>query len=159
MASMLRMLILSSFLVALIGVAVSPARCQSTFDIRPVVDSLSIGALKMVDQRSHQAVFLGGKTYFTVSDVDSASLYLGKEPDGTPLYGVNIHFKPSLNDSMRSLSGRLIGRQLAFVLDGRLLATPKVLDTIQTARVGFFATTEAEAREFAKKIINSIEKR
>jgi preprotein translocase subunit SecD len=99
---------------------------------------------------------VGAEPYFSITDVDSANVYLGSEGDGKPLYAVNIHFRPSLDDSMRSLSGHLIGRRLAFVVDGRILATPRILDTIQTARVGLFATTEAEARELAKKIIRAI---
>ena len=155
---MLRIVLLTSFLVAFTGVPTRSVKCQSAFDIRPVVDSLRQGALRMIEERSHEEVFVGGKPFFSISDVDSASVYLGSEADGTPLYAVNIHFRPALNDSMRSLTGRLIGRQLAFVVDGRVLATPRILDTVQTARVGLFATTEAEARELAKKIINTIGK-
>jgi preprotein translocase subunit SecD len=133
-------------------------KCQSAFEIRPVVDSVQQGALRMIDERSHQEVFVGGTPFFSIPDLDAASVYVGSEPDGTPLYGVNIQFRPSLNDSMRSLTEHLIGRRLAFIVDGRVLATPRILDSIQTARVGLFTKTEAEARELAKKIIRTIRK-
>ena len=155
---MLRIVLLASFLVALTAVTTRVVKCQSAFEIRPVVDSLRQDALRMIDERSYQEVFVGAKPFFTISDVDSASVYLGSEADGKPLYAVNIQFRPSLNDSMRNLTGHLIGRRLAFIVDGRILATPRILDTIQTARVGLFATTEAEARELAKKIIRAIGK-
>lgn len=153
---MLRIALLTSFLIAFTSVTPPIARCQSTFEIRPVVDYLRQGAVGMIDEQSHQEVFVGGKPLFSILDVDSANVSLGRESDGTPLYAVNIYFKPSLNDSMKSLTGSLIGHQLAFIVDGRVLATPKILDTVQTARVGLFATTETEARELAKKIMNTI---
>ena len=153
---MLRIVLLASFLVALTPVTTRVVKCQSAFEIRSVVDSLRQDGLRMIDERSYQEVFVGAKPFFTISDVDSASVYLGSEADGKPLYAVNIQFRPSLDDSMRSLTGHLIGRRLAFVVDGRILATPRILDTIQTARVGLFASTEAEARELAKKIIRAI---
>jgi preprotein translocase subunit SecD len=153
---MLRIVLFASLLVAVTVGTLPIVKCQSAFEIRSVVDSLQQGALRIIDERSHQAIFVGAKPFFTISDVDSASVSIGSEADGKPLYAVNIQFRPSLNDSMRSLTGHLIGSRLAFVVDGRILATPRILDTIQTARVGLFATTEAEARELAKKITRAV---
>jgi preprotein translocase subunit SecD len=153
---MLRIAILAWFVVAFTAVTTPIVKCQPALEIRLIVDSLRHGSLRMANERSHQEVFVEAKPLFVLSDVDSARVYIGSEADGTPLYGVNIQFKPSLNDSMRSLTGHLIGRQLAIIVDGRILATPKILDPIQTARVGLFVTTEAEARELAKKIIRAI---
>jgi preprotein translocase subunit SecD len=155
---MLRILLQTSFLIAFTVGTALVANCQSAFEIRPVVDSLQRGAISMADGESGH-VFVGAKPFFSIPDVDSASVFVGKEANGTPLYAVNIALKPSLNDSMRSVSGAHIGRRLAFVVDGRILATPKILDTVQTARVGLFASTEAEARELAKKIIKAVRKK
>lgn len=154
---MVRIVLLTTFLIVIAAVTAPVVKCQSAFEICPVVDSLQHGAIRIFDEGSHGDVFVSGRALFSIPDVDSARVYLGKEADGTPLYGVNIDLKPSLNDSMRNLTGRLVGHRLAFVVDGKILATPKILDPIQTARVGLFTKTEVEARALAKKINQAIE--
>ncbi len=156
---MLRHMLIGSFLVALTAATTPVVKCQSAFEIRPVVDSLQHDAIRMVEEGSHEAVYVGATPFFSITDVDSASVYVGSEANGNPLYAVNIQFRPALDDSMRSLTRRLVGRRLAFVVDGRILATPKILDPIQTARVGLFVSSEGEARKLAMKIISAIEKR
>ncbi len=153
---MVRIALFASFVIALTVVTTPAAQCQPVFEIRPVVDSLQHDAIRIVDEGSHEAVFVGATPYFSIADVDSASVSVGSEANGNPLYGVNIQFKPSLNDSMRSLTGRIVGHRLAFIVDGRILATPKILDPIRTARLGLFVSSEAEARALAKKIISAI---
>jgi preprotein translocase subunit SecD len=156
---MLRIVLLASLSFALTTAMPSIAMCQSAFEIRLVVDFLAQDAVRMINEGSSQGTFVTAKPFFSIADVDSANVSFGSEADGKPLYAVNIQFKPSLNDSMRNLTGRFIGHRLAFLIDGRILTTPRILDTIQTARVGLFATTEAEARDLAKKITRAIAKR
>jgi preprotein translocase subunit SecD len=135
------------------GIAVtSVTNCQTVLEIRPVVDSLEPGALRMIDEQSRRQVFVGGNVLFSLSDVDSATLYSGRENDGAPLYAVNIVFRHSLSDSMRSLTGHHIGSRLAIILDGKLLASPRILDPIQSARVSLSFATEAEAAAIARRI-------
>jgi preprotein translocase subunit SecD len=141
------------------GVTATPrVSCQSVLEIRPVVDSLERGALKIVDEQSHRSVFVGGKAFFSISDVDSAGVYSGSEADGTPLFGVSIVFRQSLDDSMRSLTGHHVGSRLAIIVDGELLATPKILDPLQAARIGLYFATEAEAASIAKRITGALKR-
>jgi preprotein translocase subunit SecD len=137
--------------------AISVTNCQLVLEIRPVVDSLEPGARRMIDEQSHREVFVGGNSFFNISDVDSARVYSGSETDGTPLCGVNIVFRQSLCDSMRSLTGHLIGSRLAIILDGELLATPRILDPIQAARVSLSFATKAEATAIARRIKGALE--
>ncbi|MGA9119001.1 MAG: hypothetical protein WB699_06510 [Bacteroidota bacterium] len=146
-------IVISLLLLLILTTATTPVvRCQSAFEIRLVVDSLQLGAYNMIVEGSSQGLFLGRKVLFTLADIDSATVYTGTTEEGTPMYAVNIAFKPSLNDSMKSLTGHHIGDRLAIIMDGKVLATPKILDPIRTARISLSVATEAEARELAKKI-------
>ncbi len=153
---MIRTVLLSLLLLALAAATMPNVKCQSAFEIRPVVDSLQPGALKLIDEVSHREVFVGRKAFFSIGDIDSVSAYSGSESDGSPLYGVNIQFRQSLNDSMRSLTGYSIGGRLAILVDGKLIAVPRILDPLRTAHVSVFMTTDAEAKELAEKISKAI---
>lgn len=152
-------IVISLLLLLILTTATTPVvRCQSAFEIRLVVDSLQLGAYNMIVEGSSQGLFLGRKVLFTLADIDSATVYTGTTEEGTPMYAVNIAFKPSLNDNMKSLTGHHIGDRLAIIMDGKVLATPKILDPIRTARISLSVATEAEARELAKKINRAQEK-
>ena len=138
--------------LAFAAAATPVAQCQSAFEIRPVVDSLRQRAIRMIEEGSNREVFVGGDVFFNISDVDSVTLYSGKEADGTPLHAVNIALRQSLTDSVRSLTARLVGSRLAIIVGGRIVATPKILDPIQTARFGVFTETDAEAKDLAGRI-------
>lgn len=124
---------------------------QSLFEIRQVVDSLQTNAYNKVAERSPRGIILG-KVVFTVADIDSTSVFAGSTQEGTPMYAVNVVFKESLNDSMRNLTAHSIGHRFAVVVNGNVLATPRILDPLRTARISISFATEAEARETAQKI-------
>jgi len=156
---MVRIVISLLLLLILAATSTPVVRCQAAFEIRAVVDSLQQGAYNMIVEGSPQGVFLDRKALFTLADIDSATVYAGTSEEGTPMYAVNIAFKPSLNDSMKSLTGHHIGDRLAVIMDGKVLATPKILDPLRTARISLSVATEAEARELAKKISKAMKEK
>jgi hypothetical protein len=78
----------------------------------------------------------------------------GRESDHTLLYGVNLVFRRSLDDSKRSLTGHYSGDRLALLVDGELPATLRNHDPIRTARAGLLFATEAPA--IARDIIHAL---
>jgi preprotein translocase subunit SecD len=155
----MRAALLCLFFAVFMAVTSSHVNGQSLFEIRPVVDSLQPGAYNTIVEGAPQGVFLGRNVFFTLADIDSASVYTGTTEEGTPMYAVNIAFKQALNDSMRSLTEHRIGQRFAIIVDGKVLATPRILDPLKTARISLSAPTEAEARELAKKIEGALKKR
>lgn len=140
-------------------VPASDLSAQSLFEVRAVMDSLRPDAYHVIAEGSQQGVYLGAKALFTLKDIDSVSLYTGPTGEGTPMNAVNITLRPSLNDSMRSLTAHSIGHRLAVLVDGKIVATPRILDPLKTARLSVSFATEAEARALMQKIQAAVKRK
>lgn len=89
---------------------------------------------------------LGPSDFVSVSDVEWTVEGTQKKP------GFNVTLTPAGAEEYEQISTENVGRTLAFIVDGKVLMTPKILDPVRAQ--GFLLTveTEAEAKELATKL-------
>lgn len=120
-------------IVATLSVAIhSSANSQTAVEIRLVVDSPSPTAVRMSDDLTHVQSNLASNRLFSLQDLLSVSA----TPDSlNPLQPstLTLRFKPALTDSLRRYSSAIIGRQVALVIDGRIIGTVRIVGAFTEA--------------------------
>jgi hypothetical protein len=113
-------------IVAALSVAFhSSANSQTAVEIRLVVDSPSPTAIRMSDDLTHVQSNLTSNVLFALQDLLSVSA----TPDSlNPLRPstLTLRFKPTLSDSLLRFSSAMIGRQVALVIDGKIIGTARI---------------------------------
>jgi hypothetical protein len=122
-------------IVAMLSVAFhSSANSQTAVEIRLVVDSPSPSAVRMSDDLTHVQSNLSSNVLFALQDLLSVTA----TPDSlNPLRPstLTLRFKPTLTDSLRRYSSAMIGRQVALVIDGRIIGTARIVGAFTEAAI------------------------
>jgi preprotein translocase subunit SecD len=153
---MKRMPVLLVLLSAILAVAVSDLRAQSAVEVKPAVDSLQAGFVKMTLAYSTRSFFVAPKALLTIRDVDSASVWSGTSSKGKPSYAVTIHFKQALTDSVERITRANLHKRLAILVDGALVGAPTVVNPITSPNFPVPVPDLAEANRLAAKVNKSL---
>jgi hypothetical protein len=119
------------------------------FEVKLAEDRPGPGLLQAKVADSDRSVYLHEEVIVTNSDIVSARVVQGSAPIQ---YGVNVEFNASGAEKMRTATENHIGKHMAILLDGQVVAIPVLRTPIgASARItGNFTRSQAE------KIANGI---
>ena len=102
-----------------------------TFEIRDIVDSASVARHVLKDEEGKE-FFVGDTVFFSRADMKSVTADKNPEGGGSAL---NIAWKSECADRWRWYTAARVGKRIAIIANGKVLATPKILDPIQSPRI------------------------
>lgn len=119
------------------------------FEVRLAEDKPAPGLREAKAPRSERSVYIHDEVIVTNSDIAGARVMQGVNP---ARYGVSVEFNASGAQKMRAATGKHIGKPVAILIDGRVVAAPVLRTTIEGSAVvsGDFTKEQAE------RIVNGI---
>ena len=103
------------------------AKPTPTFEIRDLADSASARKHMLKDQDGNK-VFVGDTVFFSRTDMKSVEAVQNPEGEGGVL---NITWDTKSADRWTQYTGSRVGRRMAIIANGKVLATPKLIDKIE----------------------------
>jgi hypothetical protein len=119
------------------------------FEIRLAEDHASAGLHEVRIAGSDRAVYLHQEIIVTNEDIAQSRVVQGNSPSR---FGVSVEFNASGAQKMRQATADHVGRPVAILIDGEVVATPVVRSPISTSGVISGDFTQAEA----ERIVNGI---
>lgn len=116
-------------LAIVLGSAICPAQMKPkpTFEIRDLVDSAS--AVKhMLKDLEGNTFFVGDTVFFSRADMKSVEAGQNPEGEGGVL---NITWNPNSAGRWTHYTASRVGKRIAIIANGKVLATPKIIDRIE----------------------------
>jgi preprotein translocase subunit SecD len=104
---------------------------KPTFEIRDLADSASAIRHVLKDQEGKE-FFVGDTAFFSRSDMRSVTADKDPEGNGSVL---NITWKSNCADRWTRYTASRVAKRIAIIANGKVLATPKVLDPILSPRI------------------------
>ena len=137
--------------------AITPEKTTRFLEIRMVYDQPTPDATELEMTRKTQAgetitqkLIVGNRALLDVSAVKSAAVtknHLSKDPE------ITLHFTEFGTKLFSKITRENIGRQLAIVIDGKLIMAPRINGEIPSGSAVIHGNfTEAEAKDIATKI-------
>jgi len=119
------------------------------FEIRLAEDHASAGLREVRTAGSDRVIYLHQEIIVTNEDIAQSRVVQGNGPSR---FGVNVEFNASGAQKMRQATADHVGRPVAILIDGDVVAAPVVRSAISTSGVisGDFTKAEAE------RIVNGI---
>lgn len=116
-------------LAVLLGSVISAGQTKSkaTLEVRDLVDSTA-AVRHLVKDREGERYFVGDTVFFSRADLQS--IEAGRNPEGAG--GVlNFTWNSSAVERWKEYTGSRVGKRIAIIANGELLAAPKILDRIE----------------------------
>ena len=126
------------------GSAVVQAQMQ--FEVRLADDRPGDGLVETRINGSDQVVYLHSEILVTNGDIAQSSVVPGNSPAE---FWISVEFTPAGAQRMREATAEHVGRFVAVLVDGKIVAIPRLRSPISTSAVinGDFGRAEAEAIE------------
>lgn len=112
-------------------VCTGQVKTKRTFEIRDLADSASVTKLVVRDETGEE-FFVGDTVFFSRADVKSITADKNPEGSGSAL---NIVWKSTCADRWRRYTASRVGKRIAIIANGKVLATPKFLDPILSPKI------------------------
>ena len=119
------------------------------FEVRLAEDQPTPGLREARVDGSDRVVYLHEETIVTNDDIEQSRVVQG---DGSSDFGVAVQFNAAGAQKMRQATAGHVGRPMAILVDGVVVAAPVVRAVIGTSAVINGVYTEAEA----ERIVNGI---
>jgi hypothetical protein len=129
---------------------VSDLQAAVRFEVRLAEDKPAPGLREVKLPGSEKLVYLHGDPIVTNSDIAAARVIEG---GGPAQYSVGVEFKTAGAEKMRAATANHIGRPVAILLDGQVVAAP----TLRSAIGGSAVISGNFTRDQAAKIVKGIE--
>jgi preprotein translocase subunit SecD len=139
----------------LVALATSPAwmggaatlHAAMQFEVRLAGAEPKPGVRNAVDPKSGRTIYLDQEVVLTNRDIAAASVVT--LPSG---FGVEVHFTDAGAAKLRSVTADNVGRLLAIIVDGKLLAAPAIRSAVAQIGVMSGQFTREEAERLAEGI-------
>ena len=145
-------LFLTAALLAVLGSVAGPrlwqgslvVQAQMRFEVRLAEDRPGDGLVKARIDGSDRVAYLHPEIVVANGDIARSSVVPG---DGPAEFWISVEFTPAGAQKMRQATADHVGRPVAMLLDGELVAVPRLRSPISTSAVisGDFGQAEAEA--------------
>jgi hypothetical protein len=126
---------------------VSDLQAAVRFEMRLAEDKPGPGLREA--KSPEQSLYLHDEVIVTNSDIAAAQVVQGGDPSH---YSVAVEFNPSGAEKMRSTTGGHIGKRLAILIDGQVVAAPVLRSPIDGSAVVTGGFSRAKAERIVKGI-------
>lgn len=123
---------------------------KPTFEIRDLVDSTSSVKHALKDQEGNK-FFVGDTVFFSRADMKSVEAGENPEEEGGVL---NITWNSNSASRWTQYTASRVGKRIAIIANGKVLATPKVLDKIE--HPGIMVSVRGMDMQQAKKMAKEL---
>ena len=143
--------------MSMLSVAFSlQANAQTRVEIRFVIDSPKASASRATNELTHEQSSLDS-ALFALRDLDTVVATPSQSNPLSPAT-LTLSIKQAFKDSLRSVTSGNIGKRIALVIDGRIIATPQIAGAFTNSQVPIALPTFKYASTIALIINRTLKK-
>jgi preprotein translocase subunit SecD len=132
------------------------ANAQSKVEIRFVVESPKASSNRATNELTHEQSSLDS-ALFSVKDLELVAATPSQANPLSPAT-LTLSIKQALKDSLKSVTSGNIGKRIALVIDGRIIATPQIAGALSQSQVQISLPTFKYASTIALIINGTLKK-